>query len=151
MQGISATILAVTSQWSQWPPQNSGHLATAVRMKTLQIWEEFLVSRCPYLLILNQLWFIMIEYKLIPRFRSEWRHLWLLNLTTQTRLTPRGVVRFRSQRWCHSDLNLSIAPTGELWSVFCEYLGERWPCYKECLLYITKPTDTIPLIYIWWY
>ena len=19
--------------------------------------------------------------------------------------------------------------TGELWSAFCEYLGEKWPCY----------------------
>ena len=32
-----------------------------------------------------------------------------------------------------------LALSGELWSVFYEYINRNWPCYKGFLLYIVRP------------
>ena len=56
----------------------------------------------------NMFWVIMIEEKLIPRFRSLWCHQRPGKLTTALELRPRAVVSFPGRWWHHNDLNLGI-------------------------------------------
>ena len=45
---------------------------------------------------------------------------------------------------------LYLALSGELWSVFYEYLNRNWSCYKGFLLYITKKKFLSEWLIILW-
>ena len=71
-------------------------------------YERFSAYTHPNLHEFNILWGIMIESKLIPRFRSLWCHQRPGKLTTALGLRPRAVVSFPGRWWHHNDLNLGI-------------------------------------------
>ena len=71
-------------------------------------YERFSAYTHPNLHKFNILWGIMIESKLIPRFRSLWCHQRPGKFTTALGLRPRAVVSFPGRWWHHNDLNLGI-------------------------------------------
>ena len=42
-----------------------------------------------------------------------------------------------------------LAPTGELWGVFCEDFGENWPRYNGTALYISGHGDSLRICLTW--
>ena len=47
------------------------------------------------------------------------------------------VQKYRSKFWLSKNIP-SLALAGELWDVYCEYFGRRWPCYiKDVTTYST--------------
>ena len=64
-------------------------------------YERFSAYTHPNLHKFNILWGIMIESKLIPRFRSLWCHQRPGKLTTALGLRPRAVVSFPGRWYSH--------------------------------------------------
>ena len=91
-------------------------------------YERFSAYTHPNLHKFNILWGIMIESKLIPRFRSLWCHQRPGKLTTALGLRPRAVVSFPGRWWHHNDLNLGInsySQTPRYWSFVG--VNNQWP------------------------
>ena len=98
-------------------------------------YERFSAYTHPNLHKFNILWGIMIESKLIPRFRSLWCHQRPGKLTTALGLRPRAVVSFPGRWWHHNDLNLGIN----------SYNHSQWPEPFACLSRLTRIPLGVPL------
>ena len=112
-------------------------------------YERFSAYTHPNLHKFNILWGIMIESKLIPRFRSLWCHQRPGKLTTALGLRPRAVVSFPGRWWHHNDLNLGINSYNIQIYIFIDVHCDSWEGMSGVRRWHRSDRKWIPRMMFW--